>query len=135
MTEQEQEVLLKELEAFSKEKDRIKKIVGKIGGSNNIQNKRVNTLLVFMVFTLLFTGGVLEKISIELAMYCSILIVLSKLIWILYEMKKANHFQYWILNSLEVKLNKISIKVRKIEKLLEEEKEKKEDKVVDEYLK
>lgn len=135
MTEQEQEVLLKELEAFSKEKDRIKKIVGKIGGSNNIQNKRVNTLLVFMVFTLLFTGGVLEKISIELAMYCSILIVLSKLIWILYEMKKANHFQYWILNSLEVKLNEISIKVRKIEKLLEEEKEKKEDKVVDEYLK
>lgn len=135
MTEQEQEVLLKELEAFSKEKDRVKKIVGKIGGSNNIQNKRVNTLLVFMVFTLLFTGGVLEKISIELAMYCSILIVLSKLIWILYEMKKANHFQYWILNSLEVKLNEISIKVRKIEKLLEEEKEKKEDKVVDEYLK
>ena len=40
-----QENLLQELEAFQKEKEKIQKIVGKIGGKNDVHNKRVNILL------------------------------------------------------------------------------------------
>ena len=115
-----QENLLQELEAFQKEKEKIQKIVGKIGGRNDTYNKRVNILLIFMIVVLLFMGGVLRKISLEVSIYFAILFGILKIIWLIYEMKKANHFQYWILNSIEVRVNEMNVKLRNIEKKLKE---------------
>jgi hypothetical protein len=36
-----------------------------------------------------------------------------------YESQRASHFQFWILNSLEFRINEIYKKVKKIEKELE----------------
>lgn len=115
-----QENLLQELEAFQKEKEKIQKIVGKIGGKNDVHNKRVNILLISMIVVLLFMGGVLRKISLEVSIYFAILFGILKIIWLIYEMKKTNHFQYWILNSIEVRVNEMNVKLRNIEKKLKE---------------
>lgn len=112
--------LLEELEEFKKEKDRVKEIVGKIGGKDNIQNKRVNMLLIGMIGMLLFTGGVLRKIPLNVTMYCAMMLGIIKIIWLIYEMIRANHFQYWILSTIEIRINEMSVRVRKIEKSLEE---------------
>lgn len=128
MKEQEKS-LLEELKEFEKEKDRIRQIVGKIGGKNNTQVKRVNALLIGMIIALLFMGGVLGKMSLELTMYLAILLGIIKIIWMLYETKKSSHFQFWILNSVEVRINEMAGKLTKIEKRLcelEAEKAKKE---------
>lgn len=116
-----QENLLQELEAFQKEKEKIQKIIGKIGGKNDTQNKRVNFLLISMIVVLLFMGGVLRKISLEVSIYFAILLGIAKIIWLIYEMKKTNHFQYWILNSIEVRVNEMNVKLRNIEKKLKEQ--------------
>ena len=42
-----------------------------------------------------------------------------KLIWMAYETQRA--IQFWILNSLEFRLNEIDRRVKKIEKMLKEE--------------
>lgn len=133
MKEKEEKSLLEELKEFEKEKDRIRQIVGKIGGKNNTQVKRVNSLLIGMIIALLFMGGVLRKMSLELTMYLAILLGIIKIIWMLYETKKSNHFQFWILNSIEVRINEMASKINKIEKKIsglekEKEKEKEEDK-------
>jgi len=112
--------LLEELEEFKKEKDRVKQIVGKLGGKDNIQTKRVNMLLIGMIGILLFTGGVLRKIPINVTMYCAMMLGIVKIIWLLYEMSRANHFQYWILSTIEIRINEMSTKIKKIEKSLEE---------------
>ncbi len=119
MKEQEKS-LLEELKEFEKEKDRIRQIVGKIGGKNNTQVKRVNALLIGMIIALLFMGGVLGKMSLELTMYLAILLGIIKIIWMLYETKKSSHFQFWILNSVEVRINEMAGKLTKIEKRLRE---------------
>ncbi len=116
----EQNELLKELQEFEKEKDRIRQIVGKIGGKNNTQVKRVNGLLIGMIIALLFMGGVLRKMSLELTMYLAILLGIVKIIWMLYETKKSNHFQFWILNSIEMRINEMANKINKIEKKVRE---------------
>ena len=116
MKEKEEKSLLEELKEFEKEKDRIRQIVGKIGGKNNTQVKRVNSLLIGMIIALLFMGGVLRKMSLELTMYLAILLGITKIIWMLYETKKSNHFQFWILNSIEVRINEMANKINKIEK-------------------
>ncbi|MCI6152988.1 hypothetical protein [Fusobacterium perfoetens] len=121
-----QENLMKELEAFHKEKEKINKIIGRIGGRDNIQNKRVNILLISMIIVLLFMGGVLRRISLDVSVYCAILLGIVKIIWLIYEMKKTNHFQYWILNSIEIKVNEMNTKIKNIEKKLEELESKKE---------
>lgn len=129
MKEKEEKSLLEELKEFEKEKDRIRHIVGKIGGKNNTQVKRVNSLLIGMIIALLFMGGVLRKMSLELTMYLAILLGITKIIWMLYETKKSNHFQFWILNSIEVRINEMENKINKIEKKINElEKEKTEEK-------
>ena len=129
MREKEEKSLLEELKEFEKEKDRIRQIVGKIGGKNNTQVKRVNSLLIGMIIALLFMGGVLRKMSLELTMYLAILLGITKIIWMLYETKKSNHFQFWILNSIEVRINEMANKINKIEKKINElEKEKTEEK-------
>ena len=112
MKEQEKS-LLEELKEFEKEKDRIRQIVGKIGGKNNTQVKRVNALLIGMIIALLFMGGVLGKMSLELTMYLAILLGIIKIIWMLYETKKSSHFQFWILNSVEVRINEMAGKLTK----------------------
>ena len=129
MKEKEEKSLLEELKEFEKEKDRIRQIVGKIGGKNNTQVKRVNSLLIGMIIALLFMGGVLRKMSLELTMYLAILLGITKIIWMLYETKKSNHFQFWILNSIEVRINEMAKQINKIVKKLNElDKEKTEEK-------
>ena len=132
MKEKEEKSLLEELKEFEKEKDRIRQIVGKIGGKNNTQVKRVNALLIGMIIALLFMGGVLGKMSLELTMYLAILLGIIKIIWMLYETKKSSHFQFWILNSVEVRINEMAGKLTKIERRLRElesEKSKEQSKI------
>jgi Flp pilus assembly protein TadB len=114
-----EEQLREELQEFQKEKERIRNIVGQIGGSNSKQNKIVNTLLIIIIAALLILGGVFNRITPSLAVQVAILFGVIKLIWMFYESQRASHFQFWILNSLEFRINEIYKKVKKIEKELE----------------
>ncbi|MGL4629377.1 hypothetical protein [Cetobacterium sp.] len=115
-----EEQLREELQEFQKEKERIRNIVGQIGGSSSNQNKIVNTLLIVIIVALLVLGGIFNRITSSLAIQVAILFSVIKLIWMFYESQRASHFQFWILNSLEFRINEIYKKVKKIEKELDE---------------
>ncbi|MGL5089143.1 MAG: hypothetical protein ACRC6Z_06845 [Cetobacterium sp.] len=111
-----EEQLREELQEFQKEKERIRSIVGQIGGSNDKQNKIINIILIVIIVALLVLGGVFNRIAPELAVQVAILFGVIKLIWMYYESQRASHFQFWILNSLEFRINEIYKKAKKIEK-------------------
>ncbi|MGL4970657.1 MAG: hypothetical protein ACRDB6_05995 [Cetobacterium sp.] len=115
-----EEQLREELQEFQKEKERIRSIVGQIGGSSSSQNKIVNILLIIIIVALLVLGGIFNRITPTLAIQVAILFSVIKLIWMFYESQRASHFQFWILNSLEFRINEIYKKVKKIEKELDE---------------
>ncbi len=116
-----EEQLKKELHDFQQEKDRIRNIVGQIGGSEGTKhNSIINTVLLCIIGVLLLLGGLLRKIELELALEVAILVGIFKLLWMFYESQKASHFQFWILNSLEFRINEIHRRSRKIEKRLSE---------------
>jgi len=114
-----EEQLREELQEFQKEKERIRNIVGQIGGSSSKQNKIVNSLLIAIIVALLVLGGIFNRITPTLAVQVAILFGVIKLIWMFYESQRASHFQFWILNSLEFRINEIYKKVKKMEKELE----------------
>lgn len=121
-----EEQLREELHEFQQEKERIRNIVGQIGGVNSNQNKVINTLLILIIMVLLILGGVFKKISPSLAVQVAILFGVIKLIWMFYESQRASHFQFWILNSLEFRINEMYKKTKTIEKELKELKKQRE---------
>ncbi|MGB6129482.1 MAG: hypothetical protein WBG30_12085 [Psychrilyobacter sp.] len=111
--------LKQELNDFEKEKDRISNIVGQIGGTKaNSNNNLINIAFFGILFALVIFGGVLKKISLEIEIAAAILLVVLKIAWMIHEAQKVSHFQFWILNSLEFRVNEMNKKVRNIEKTL-----------------
>jgi hypothetical protein len=123
----ETEMMLRELEQYKSEKERVRRIIGQIGGSTS---KRKD-LLINLAFLLLVVGlfaldivrevyGVaLHGIPPFLSMELAVVLVSLKIIWMIYRQTKVDHFQFWVLNSIEFQINLISQRLRELESRLE----------------
>lgn len=105
--------LKKELESFQKEKERVRTIIGKIGGVPKFRTKLINVLFIVVIVVsvvLSIIGGEhLRLLMIEVAT-----ITLSlKIIYLIHCQMRVNHFQFWILSSLEWRLTEIMKHVKK----------------------
>lgn len=111
--EEELDDLRKELENFQQEKERVRAIVGKIGGMPTFNIKLANyifiSVLVVSVIVSLIGGEKTRSLMIETAV-----IALSiKIIYMLRCQTKINHFILWVLSSIEWRLNELMKQVRK----------------------
>jgi len=114
--EEELDDLRKELEHFQKEKERVRAIVGKIGGIPKTQAKIINITFIVVIFVSLIisiVGG--EKwrlLMIEIAT-----VALSvKIIYLIHSQMRVAHFEFWILSSLEWRINEIMKQLRDLRK-------------------
>lgn len=114
--EEELDDLRKELEHFQKEKERVRAIVGKIGGIPKTQAKIINIAFIVVIFVSLIisiVGG--EKwrlLMIEIAT-----VALSvKIIYLIHSQMRVAHFEFWILSSLEWRVNEIMKQLRDLRK-------------------
>ena len=125
-----QNQLKEDLNEFLKEKEEMRDIIGKIGGSNNSQYRLMTTLFAGIILVIFVTGIILRRLSPTLTILLSIFIAAFKIIWMQQQSQKSMHFQFWILNSIEIRINELDKRQRKLEKMLEkldkEEKEKME---------
>jgi hypothetical protein len=108
--------LKQELEHFEQEKERVRAIIGKIGGVPKFRTKFVNTLfiivIVFTVVTSVIGGEKWRLLMIELAT-----VTLSlKIIYLIHCQMRINHFQFWILSSIEWRINEIVRRTKKHKK-------------------
>ncbi len=119
----ETEILRQELEHYKLEKERIRKIIGQIGGNTSKRKDNLINILFLALVIGLFIFDVIREIfsitvlalppffSIELA----ILLVSVKIIWMINKQTKIDHFQFWVLNSIEFQINRMSKKVSELE--------------------
>jgi len=123
--EMDPQALLDELEQFRKEKERIRMLVGQIGGKHSQKHDQYMNVGFITAIVILFLLDILRHVfhinvplpqmfSIELA----VLLVSIKIIWMIHKGTKVEHFQFWVLNSIEFRLNDLSKHVREIEKKL-----------------
>ncbi len=119
----EREELEKELERYKQEKEQIRQVVGMIGGVEDSRiNKVMNIIFVILIFFLLIFDIVRYGMKLDLplppmiSMEFGILLISLKIIWMMHKQTKLEHFQFWILNSLEFRLNDIQKKLTIIEK-------------------
>jgi hypothetical protein len=122
MIQTDTEMLKEELEHFRQEKEKVRSLVGQIGGKATVKRDRIINILFVTAIVLLFSLDLLRHIfglSIPLAPLLSIelglLLVSIKIIWMIHRSLKVEHFQFWILNSIEFRLNDISRRMKNIE--------------------
>jgi len=117
--EEELEDLKKELEYFEKEKERVRAIVGKIGGAPKSQARIVNALFIIVLVVSVVISVIADEkwrlLMIELAT-----VTLSiKIIYLIHAQMRVNHFEFWILSSLEWRVNEVTKQVRQLKKVIE----------------
>lgn len=107
-----------DIERFMAEREKVRGIVEKIGGQSSNRERIINGVFITLViisFSLApFFEGAYRWIFIDIA----ILLVSLKLSFLIHNEMKVNHFQFWILTSLEWKVNEISKEVKEIKKQL-----------------
>jgi hypothetical protein len=120
---EETEILQEELEHYKQEKERVRKILGQVGGASSKKKDRAINVVFLTLIVFLFTFDFIREIfelsffgitsffSIEIA----ILLVSIKIIWMIRRQQKVDHFQFWVLNSIEFQINLISKRIRDIE--------------------
>jgi hypothetical protein len=124
MKEEEVKLLKEELEEFKKEKEQIRNFIGQIGGAGGERRDKIFNVVFIIALIALFLTDILRhfgalKITFipeMLSLETGVLLVSLKIIWMIHKQTKVEHFQFWILNSIEFRLNDISKRVRKIEK-------------------
>ena len=105
--EDEIDDLKQELEHFQKEKERVRTIIGKIGGVPTFHTKLINSIFIVViaasVVISIFSSDRLRLLMIELAT-----VTLSiKIIYLIHCQMRINHFKFWILSSIEWRLTEM----------------------------
>ena len=122
MTHTDTAVLQEELEQFREEKEKIRALVGQIGGIASSRRDRVLNVVFLAAIMFLLLADIFRHLlgvdmplpplfSIELG----VLLVSVKIIWMIHKQARVEHFQFWILNSIEFRLNEITKSVRRLE--------------------
>jgi len=125
MTELDAKALQEELDQYHAEREKIRTLIGQIGGTAGSPRDRLFNTVFFGLVVLLFVMDVLQHaewiprlwpptISLELA----VLLVSVKIIWMIHQQARVEHFQFWILNSIEFRLNELTKRFAAVEESL-----------------
>jgi hypothetical protein len=105
-----------ELEHFEQEKERVRTIIGKIGGVPQFRTKLINILFIVVIVIAgvvsVFSGEKLRLLMVELTT-----IMLSvKIIYMIHIQARVNHFKFWILSAIEWRINEMMVRIKQIER-------------------
>ena len=115
----EMDVLREELEHYKAQKDKIRDVVGQIGGATSHRRVVMINIGFLIIVVSAFTFDLLRhvmgwKIPILpplLLLEVAVLLVSLKIIWMIHKQSKVDHFQFWILNSIEFQMNMLSRRI------------------------
>jgi hypothetical protein len=115
MLEEELEDLRSEIEHFHREKERVREMVGRMGGVPTFNTRFYNVVFVgalmacLAVSVMWFRYEFVHQVMIEAA----VALISVKLLLLMHNQSKVNHLQLWILSSLEWRLNELMKQVKK----------------------
>ena len=105
-TLQDNSPLADEINNFYRERERIRDAIGRIGG---IQYSRADTIvnIIFIILVVVFFSIelVFKPLPTTVSIEIGVFLVSMKIVWMIHANQKFNHFVFWVLNSLEFRMN------------------------------
>jgi hypothetical protein len=102
------------LENFEQEKERVRAIIGSIGGVPKFRTKLINVLFIAVIIVAgavsIFSDEKLRLLMIELTT-----VMLSvKIIYMIHVQMRVNHFKFWILSAIEWRINEMMVQIKQL---------------------
>jgi hypothetical protein len=111
------EDLLREIEEYNREREQIKATLGNIGGEKYQKTDKIMNIIFLSLIVVLFVIELsTELIPTFVSLEISVLLVSIKIVWMIHSQHKFNHFQFWVLNSIEFRMTQMDNRIRKVEK-------------------
>ena len=105
--------LRQSLETFEKEKERVRAIIGKVGGVPRFRTKLTNAVFIAVIIV----AGVISIVSgekVRLLMIELTTVMLSvKIIYMIHVQMRVNHFEFWILSAIEWRINEMMAEMKR----------------------
>ncbi len=96
-----------ELEHFHQEKERVRGIIGQIGGVPTFNTRFFNWLFIVVITVSLVVSFLVgEKAKLTMIELATVALSI-KILYMMHCQNRVNHFQLWILSSLEWRLDEI----------------------------
>ncbi|MBN1555407.1 MAG: hypothetical protein JXA11_11735 [Phycisphaerae bacterium] len=115
--------LQEELRSYREEKEKIRDIIGQIGGEEDRRRDRLLNVIFITLLLILLALDVMGHVYPDLkimptliSLEIAVLMVSLKVIWMIHKQAKVEHFQFWILNTIEFRLNEVVKRLREMEK-------------------
>ncbi|MFC1635336.1 hypothetical protein ACFL5Z_10885 [Planctomycetota bacterium] len=110
--------LRQSLKNFEQEKERVRAIIGKIGGVPRFRTKLINavfiaTILIAAVISVI-SGEKWRLLMVEL----TTVLLSVKIIYMIHVQMKVNHFKFWILSAIEWRINEMMAEIKRLKKQL-----------------
>lgn len=117
------ETLREELEQFRQEREKIRQLVGQIGGKKLAKRDKIINIIFITMITIVFILDILSHaVAIDiplpplLLIDLGVLLISIKIIWMIHKQSKVEHFQFWILSAMEWRLNEIITELKELHK-------------------
>ena len=122
MSDRETAQLAEDLAHFQAEQEKVRQVIGQIGGAGHTKREKAITIASVIAVVALFGLDVCRHfLGIEVplpplfSLEVGVLLVSLKIIWMIHTQTKIGHFQFWILNSIEFRVNQIAKGLRDLE--------------------
>ncbi|HBG78218.1 MAG TPA: hypothetical protein DDW84_05130 [Phycisphaerales bacterium] len=111
---EEMEDLRKELENFQQEKERVRAIIGKLGGVPTFHTKFINITFIIIIFVTVIVSIIGGEKTRSLMIEIAVIALSAKIIYMIHQQMRVDHFKFWMLSSIEWRLNEIMRLIRKL---------------------
>ena len=114
--------LVAELESYRRQRKALDTLVKEIGGKGSAKRTTILNVVFIAALTILFTLDVLRHfmeftyIPENLSLQIGVVMISLKVIWLAHKRNQVEHFQFWIMNSLELRINQILDEVKAVRK-------------------
>jgi uncharacterized membrane protein YtjA (UPF0391 family) len=108
--------LKEELEKFKLEKERVRAIVGKIGGIPAAQTKIINIIFTVSIVVFLLISVVAGEKYRPVMLELTIVALSAKIVFLIHLQSKVNHFQLWVMSAIEWRMNEMMKIVKSLAK-------------------
>jgi hypothetical protein len=104
-----------ELKHFEQEKERIRVIIGKIGGVPRFRTKLVNVVFIALIIAAGVVSVVCEKLRLLMVELTTVMLSV-KIIYLIHCQMRVNHFKFWILSAIEWRINEMMILIKQLKR-------------------
>jgi len=108
--------LRQSLEHFEQEKERVRAIIGKIGGVPRFRTKLINAIFIVAILiaaVISVIGG--DKWRLLMVELTTVLLSV-KIIYMIHIQMRVNHFKFWILSAIEWRINEMMAEIRHLKR-------------------